>query len=128
MPILTLPTGVKTGASTADMSVTTDVGDGTLYGVVSTLIAPPSVVQIQAGQDSSGSAAAWSGNQAVTAVGVQNQSATGLDTGETYYYHAQHRDVALNESTVVTSASFTMDGVLASRHGFDSMMLGVISR
>lgn len=128
MPILTSPTGVKTGESTADLSVTTDIGDGTLYGVVSTLITPPSVGQIQAGQDSSGAAAAWDGNQAVTGTGVQNQSATGLVIGETYYYHAQHKDAALNDSTVVTSASFIMDGVLASRHGFDAMMFGVMSR
>ena len=128
MPILTSPTAVKTGESTADLSVTTDVGDGTLHGVVSTLSTPPSVAQIQAGQDSSGSAAPWSGNQAVVATGVQNQSATGLLPGIVYFYHTQHKDALLNDSAVVTSASFVTDGVPASRHGVDLMIQTVMMR
>lgn len=62
-PVLTLPTGTKTGSTTSTGTVTTaNDANGTAYAVVSTSATLPSVAQIQAGQDSTGSAAAWSGN------------------------------------------------------------------
>lgn len=108
-PTLTSPTGTATGESTADGSVTTDEGNGTLYAVVTTSATKPSVAQIQAGQDHTGSAAPYSTSQAVTATGVQNISATGLSASTGYYWHYQHQDAATNDSTVATSAQFTTD-------------------
>lgn len=108
-PTLSNPAGSATGASTASGSVTTDEANGTLYAVVTTSATKPSVAQIQAGQDHTGSAAPYSTSQAVTATGAQNVSATGLAASTGYYWHYQHQDAATNDSTVATSALFTTD-------------------
>lgn len=108
-PTLSNPTGSATGETTADGSVTTDEANGTLYAVVTTSATKPSVAQIQAGQDHTGSAAPYSTSQAVTATGAQNVSATGLSASTGYYWHYQHQDAATNDSTVATSAQFTTD-------------------
>lgn len=110
-PTLTSPTGTQTGQTTADLSVSTDEGNGTLYWVVSDSATPPSVAQIQAGNDSTGSAAAASGNQSVSATGEQSASATGLTAATTYYAYFQHQDAASNDSTVSASSSFTTAAV-----------------
>lgn len=106
-PTLSNPTGTATGETTADGSVDTDEGDGTLYWVVTTSSTAPTVAQVQAGQDESGAAAAASGNQAVSSTGTQNVSASGLDAGTQYWFHFQQQDEVGNDSTVVTSSSFT---------------------
>lgn len=105
-PTLTSATASATGASTADLSVSTDEGNGTLYWVVSESATPPSVAQIQSGNDSTGSAAAASGNQAVSTTGAQTPTATGLSASTTYYAYFQHSDAAGNDSAVVGSSSF----------------------
>lgn len=43
----------------------------------------------------------------MTATGTQNTTSTGLTAGTTYYTHFLHRDAAGNDSTVLSSASFT---------------------
>jgi len=106
-PTLSSPTATQTGATTADLSVSTDEGNGTLSWVVTTSATAPSVAQVKAGQDHTGAAAADSGSQSVSATGVQNANATGLTAETTYYAHFQHVDAAANDSTVSTSASFT---------------------
>ena len=110
-PTLSSPTGTKTGSTTGSGSVDTDEGNGTLYWVVTTSSTGPSVAQVQAGQDHTGSAAADSGSQAVSGTGTQNVSGgfTGLTAETTYYAHYQQQDAATNDSTVATSASFTTD-------------------
>lgn len=114
---LTSPTGTQTGSTTATGNVTTDQGSGTLYWVVSTSATPPSVAQIQLGQDSTGAAAAASNNQPVSATGVQNISATGLTASTTYYAYYQQHDAA-GDSTVVASASFTTSSHLYGPDSF----------
>ncbi len=106
-PILSAPTGSATSDTTANGGVSTDEGNGTLYAVVTTSSTAPSVAQIQAGQDHTGSAASYATSQAVSAAGVQNVSATGLSPSTTYYWHYQQQDAAGNDSTVVSSESFT---------------------
>ena len=110
-PTLTSPTSASTGSSTGQGTVSTDEGNGTMYSVVSTSVTAPSVAQIQAGNDSTGSAAAWSGNQAIASTGVKTFNATGLTASTGYYFHFQHRDAATNDSTVSTSAQFTTDAL-----------------
>lgn len=105
-PVLSSPTGVDTSQTTADVSVTTDESNGTLYWVVTQSATAPSALQIQAGQDHTGAAAAAAGNQAVSGGGVNSASVTGLSDTTTYYAHFQHVDAAANESNLVTSASF----------------------
>ena len=106
-PVLTSPTDTANGATAGDGSVTTDEGNGTLYWVVTQSATSPSVAQIQAGQDHTGSAADDSGSQSVSATGVQNASATGLTASTTYYFHFQHQDAATNDSTASSADGFT---------------------
>lgn len=108
-PTLSSPSGSATGSTTADGSVDTDEDNGTLYWVVTESGTAPSVAQIQAGQDNSGSAAADDGSQAVSGTGTQNVSASGLTASTTYYFHFQHQDTATNDSTVATSSSFNTE-------------------
>jgi hypothetical protein len=106
-PTLSSPTGTATGSTTADGTVSTNEGNGTLYWVVTQSATAPSVAQVQAGQDHTGSPADDDGSQAVSATGTQNVNATGLTAETTYYFHYQQEDAATNDSTVVSSASFT---------------------
>lgn len=110
-PTLTSPSGAQTGATTADLSVSTDEGNGTLYWVVTESSTSPSVAQVQDGEDHTGAAGADSGSQAVSTTGTQTAGATGLTAETTYYAHFQNTDAASNDSTVVTSASFTTAAV-----------------
>lgn len=95
-PTLTSPTATATGSSTATGSVNTNEANGTLYFYASTN-ATESVATVKASGAS----------QAVTVTGVQGVSVTGLNGSTTYYLHFVHTDAADNDSTRVTSASFT---------------------
>ena len=103
-PVLTLPTGATTGATTASGSVTTDTASGTLYAVVTTSATPPAAADIKTGVG-----AAYSTSQTVTATGIQNVAATGLTGATTYYWHFVH-----NNSNVITSNSFTTDATVTA--------------
>jgi len=105
---LTLPTGVQTGEETADGTITTDTGSGTLYAIVSTSSVTPRISQMQAGQDATGAAAAFSTNQVVSGSGVQNVSATGLTQNTDYFFHFQQDD-ATEQTGTFTSAEFTTE-------------------
>ena len=106
-PTLTSASVSAVATTTATGNVTTDEANGTLYSIVSTSATAPSAAQIQAGQDNTGAAAVWSGNQAVSSTGAKTFSITGLTASTAYYAHYQHKDAANNNSTVVTSAQFT---------------------
>lgn len=108
IPLLSSPSGVQTGATTADLSVVTDIPAGTLYWIVSISSTPPSAAQIKAGQDSSGSAAADADSVAVEFVGTQSASANGLTASTTYYAHFL-QTATVSDSQTATSASFTTD-------------------
>lgn len=108
-PTLTSASGSATGAATASGSVTTDEGNGTLYAVATTSATAPTKAQVKAGQDHTGSAAAWSGSQAVSSPGSKSVSATGLSASTSYYLHFMHEDAAANQSDVASSSSFTTD-------------------
>jgi len=96
-PILSSPTGTKTGSTTASGTVSTDEANGTLYYLASEN-ATETAATIKTGS-----------SQTVTATGVQNVSFTGLTASTLYYAHYVHDDAASNESNVQTSASFTTD-------------------
>lgn len=106
-PVLTSPTGTADTATTATIGATTDEGNGTIYGVVTTSATQPSVAQIKAGQDHTGAAAVWGGSAAVTATGARNLSPTGLAASTAYSPHLVQTDAAGNDSNRVTAASFT---------------------
>lgn len=96
-PVLSSPTGTKTGSTTADGTVSTDEDNGTLY-YLATENATETAATIKAGS-----------NQAVSGTGVQDVSFISLNPSTTYYAHYLHVDVATNESNAVHSASFITD-------------------
>jgi hypothetical protein len=106
-PVLSSPVGTATGATTATVGATTDEGNGTLYVVVTTSATQPSIAQIKAGNDHTGSAAVFDDSQTVTSTGAKTFSATGLTASTTYYAHLVHTDAASNDSNRVSSSSFT---------------------
>jgi hypothetical protein len=101
-PTLTSAVGTQTGSTTATIGATTDEGNGTLYGYVSTSATPPSDADLKAG-----TGAVWSGSAAVSGTGANTLNATGLTASTGYYGHLLHTDAAANDSNTVTSAQFT---------------------
>jgi hypothetical protein len=108
-PTLTSPDFTATGATTGTATVSTDEGNGTLFCVITTSATSPSVVQVKAGNDHTGTAAAFAAGsgsgQAVSATGTQTVNVTGLTASTTYYAHFVHTDAAANDSTVSTDAT-----------------------
>jgi hypothetical protein len=105
-PELTNPTATATGATTADLAVTTDTDNGTLYAVVTTSDTAPSAAQVKAGQDHTGAAAAFDDSQAISSTGEKEFNATGLSAGTLYYAHFMHEDDSANQSDVASSTAF----------------------
>lgn len=95
-PVLSSPTGTQTAYDTADGTVSTDEGNGTLYYYAS-----------QNASETASTIKASGSSQAVVSSGVQNVSYTGLTESTTYYAHYVQDDSSSNESNVVVSASFT---------------------
>lgn len=110
-PTLSSPTAAAASNTTGTGSVSTDEANGTLYFVVTTSSTAPTAAQVRAGQDHTGAAAVDFGSQAVSGTGAQSITGgfTGLSAGTTYYAHYHQRDAANNDSTVVSSASFTTE-------------------
>ena len=95
--------GTPTSGTTATVGCTTDTASGTLYAVATTSATQPSIAQIKAGQDHTGSAAPWGGSGAVSSISP-SLSATGLTAATTYYTHCV-QTVATVDSNVDTSDS-----------------------
>ena len=106
-PTLSNPAGTATGSTTADGTVDTDEGNGTLYAVVTTSSTNPSAAQVKAGQDHTGAAASYADSQAISTTGTKTFNASGLSPSTAYYFHFMHEDAATNQSSVASSASFT---------------------
>lgn len=104
----TLTSALGTGGSeTSSGGVTTNEANGTLFAVVTGSGTAPTALQVEAGQDHTGSSALRVVNQAVTATGAQVIS-SGTMTGGTRYFHYMHKDAANNRSSVLSSASFAV--------------------
>lgn len=110
-PTLSAAAGAQTGATTANLSVSTNENNGTVYVVVTTSATAPTAAQVRAGQNHSGTAAVFAGSQPVSSTGAKTFSAVGLSASTTYYAHYHHRDASNNDSTVVSSSSFTTAAV-----------------
>lgn len=93
-PTLTSPTAANSGTTTANASVTTDEGNGTLFYMISGN-STETATTVKAGS-----------SVAVSSTGVKNVSFSGLTASTNYYVHFLHRDALNNESAVVSSASF----------------------
>ena len=103
-PTLTSPTATVTGSTTADGSVSTNEGNGTLFYLASTNSTELASTVISTGS-----------SQAVSDTGVQEVSFTGLTGYTQYYAHYVHRDLANNSSARVTSSPFTTPGEIIVR-------------
>jgi len=110
-PVLTNPTGTKTGFATADGTVDTDTASGVLYAVVTESATQPTEAQIKAGQDHAGASAAFSDSQSISTTGTKSFSASGLTDNTTYYFHYVHTNADDLDSNIVSSASFTTDEI-----------------
>ncbi|MEO7494713.1 MAG: hypothetical protein ABIT83_17505 [Massilia sp.] len=95
-PTLTSPTGTSSGTTTANGAVTTNEGNGTLYYLAST-----NATETASTVKASGL------TLAISSTGSKSVSLTGLTSATTYYLHFVHRDAAGNDSSRVSSASFT---------------------
>lgn len=94
-PTLTTPTAAAASATTSTGSVSTDQANGTLYWLTNTS-STATATAVKAGS-----------SQAVTATGTQTTVSSGLTASTTYYTHFLHRNASGQDSTVVSSASFT---------------------
>jgi len=110
-PTLSSPSATGTGSGGFSASVSTNVGSGTLYYVVTESATAPSATQVKAGQDNAGSPATVSGSQAVSASGAQQVTGTGITDDVTYYVHFVHT-ANTNDSGVATSAGFLNEAPL----------------
>lgn len=110
-PLLSTPISAKNGQNAFTGSVVTDEGSGTLKFVVYPDTAPaPSLAQLEAGQDGNGAACPGGmRSQAVSAVGTQNVSGSGLTAGVWYRIAYLHRDAGTNPSGVVSTSAFQTD-------------------
>ena len=107
-PVLSLATGTQTGQTTANISVSTTEGQGTLWRAVYPAASPPAdIAALKAG-----TGAAWSGNGTPTA-GVNAFSATGLTAGTEYraWFLQEDEQGNQNPSGMVSSATFTTASV-----------------
>ena len=95
-PVISSPTAIETGETTAFATVSTDEGNGTLYTYTSV-----NATELLATIKASGQ------TQPVSATGTQNITITGLTEGTSYYVHFVHADSTGNDSNIVTSAQFT---------------------
>ena len=103
-PVLSLATGTQTGQTTANISVSTTEGQGTLWRAVYPAASPPAdIAALKAG-----TGAAWSGNGTPTA-GVNAFSATGLTAGTQYrpWFLQEDEQGNQNPSGMVSGATFT---------------------
>ena len=105
-PVLTRPSAVQTGETTADLAVFTDEVGGTLFAVLTASATAPTPQQVEDGQDHTG-ATVISISQPVNSLGEQAIPATSLTAETGYYAHFMHKDAAGNRSDVVSAAQFT---------------------
>lgn len=108
-PTLSSAVGTTLSATTATVGATTNEANGTLYVVVTTSATQPSIAQIKAGNDHTGSAAAFDDSQAISSTGAKTFTATGLTASTAYYAHLVHTDSSANDSNRLSSSLFTTD-------------------
>lgn len=106
-PVLSAPTATATGDTSAAINVTTDTGEGVLFDLVTTN-STATAAQVKAGTQ-----------QTITGAGQKTFSRTALAAATQYYAHMLQRDLANNESPVVSTAAF-MTQAAAVETGFSA--------
>lgn len=102
-PVLSMPSGSPSTATSISGTVMTDEGNGTLYHYFSQSATPPSIANLKAG---TGADAA--GSQTITAAGMPTVVESGLVEDNTYYIHFLHTDAAGNDSNIATTAGILL--------------------
>lgn len=131
-PTLSSPTDFANGATSYTGTVSTDVGAGTLYWVVTQSATSPSAAQVQAAQNHLGAAADASGDIPIVTTGNFNVSGGGLTAETTYYIHFNHLHQSL-DSNVASGDGFTTsalsgdDGAIRFRGAFNRRRWGGLS-
>lgn len=98
------------GEVTVNLTVETDIGDGTLFWVVTLSSTAPTAQQVQDGEDHNGNPATASGSQVVSASGTQTiADVTGLATNTTYFAHFVQVDIIDQASNVASSLGFEIE-------------------
>lgn len=127
LPILTAASGTQNGTNqyNADLSVTTNIGEGIIYWVVQpAAMSAPTPVQIIGGVGSDGlyPPSGQSGFSTVSTSGAKSFTATGFSTTGSYKVHFTQTDTAGNNAAVPTVSAwmqtitaFTAQGI----GGFD---------
>jgi len=104
--VLTAPTAAYDGATGYTGSVSTDIGRGTLYHVVTDSATTPTTAEIKAGQNHLGAVAVVAASQAITAAGGQTIAGTGLSANVNYYIHYAQNSTE-GDSLAVSSTGFS---------------------
>lgn len=105
-PTLDTPTGVQTSSTTANVGANTNENNGTMYAVASLSATVPTALQVESGQNHTGSSVP-NASLAISSTGPKVFPVTGLSASTSYYAHVMHKDAAGNRSNVVTSTQFT---------------------
>jgi hypothetical protein len=103
---LSIPTAAHEGTTGYTGAVTTTIGSGTLYWVVTNSATKPTPAEVKTAKDHIGAAAVSSGNKPVSTTGEQTVSGSGLSSGVTYYVHFVQNSGS-GDSAVVSSAGFS---------------------
>lgn len=107
-PTLSNATASAVTATTASISVDTDLIEGTIYAVITTSSTTPTNAQIKAGQSHLGASATWSGSDSATSA-TQTFAPSGLTAGTSYYAHFAQENAAATPlaATPVSSSAFS---------------------
>ena len=124
-PSLSIPTSTAVTQTTATVGCTTNEDNGTLYMVATSADSAPSAAQVKAGQNSGGTSAIVSANQAISTTGAKTfDIGSTLVPGTTYYLWYMHEDAATNQSTVLDGNSITMLSAFATTNTYTGGTIG----
>lgn len=107
-PNLTKQSGAPISNTQANIRVTTDVANGTLYAVVGTSAQTPTAAQVKAGQVATGAAATFAANLPISSVGEKVMTATPLLPATSYFAYFMHEGLPSEQSTVAMAQGWTM--------------------
>ena len=107
-PQLTKQSGAAISSTQANIRVTTDTPNGTLYAVVGTSAQKPTAAQVKAGQVATGAAATFAANLPITTTSEKVMTATGLTAATSYFAYFMHEGLPSEQSDVAMAQGWTM--------------------
>lgn len=110
VPTLTRPVQRDIDETTARVSVETDIGNGTVYMVITRSSTTPTAEQVASGEDHNGLDADFDTSIVINNAGIKTFTGTGLQKATEYWPHFMHEDNAGNRSEVFTGQKFATEG------------------